>query len=456
MGDKIVEIGANWIHGPCQENPVFRLACRYQLLDAEAASEQNQAVDVGGHPPFVPNWFSSAGRRLGPELTEPAEALFRGLLEECQRFHRSGGEPVPSVGEYLKRCAPGLAAEAWRDAAARELRLAAMSALLKLECCISGTHSMDQVGLGAFGMYHTLQGLDCTFPGGYEGLIHCMMKELPEDIVSYNTAVKCVHWNSSVQRAGPNGRAFPVWVECENGQSFPADHVILTVPLGYLKKHQKTLLSPPLPLNKMHSIERMGFGTNNKIFLEFEQPFWSADCEVIYFLWEDESTLTDAVRDVHRLWMRKLVGFTVLKPTERYGHVLCGWIAGHESEHMESLPEEEVLKAMTQLIRQFTGDPTITPKKMVRSRWFHEPYTCGSYSYVARGSSGYDTEMLAEPLPLKGSTTEPLQVLFAGEATHCTFFSTVHGALLSGWREGTRIASHYGSSSFPASLSSKL
>lgn len=32
----------------------------------------------------------------------------------------------------------------------------------------------------------------------------------------------------------------------------------------------------------------MGFGTNNKIFVEFDLPWWDADCDVIYLLWEDE------------------------------------------------------------------------------------------------------------------------------------------------------------------------
>ncbi|KAI4877632.1 hypothetical protein NFI96_022997, partial [Prochilodus magdalenae] len=400
----IVEVGANWIHGPSQDNPVFRLACRYQLLDKESMSEENQSVDIGGHPPFIPNWFSSSGRKLDSEVMGPAFELFMTLLGKCQEFHDSGEEPLPSVGEFLKKEVLRLANEEWKeeDQATKDLRLALLSTLLKIECCVSGTHTMDEVGLGAFGMYKTLPGLDCTFPGGYDGLIDHMMNELPKNIVLYNKPVKCIHWNNTYKQSSSKGRTCPVTVECVNGETYEADHVIVTIPLGYMKKHQDTLLRPPLPLHKLHSVQRMGFGTNNKIFLEFEKPFWDEDCELIYLIWEDEPTPVDVVSDVKMAWIKKLFGFTVLKPTERFGHVLCGWIAGHESEYMETLTEFEVMQAVTQLLRRFTGNPTIAPKKLLRSQWFHEPYTCGAYTYVAKGCSGYDIDNLAEPLPPPG------------------------------------------------------
>lgn len=41
--------------------------------------------------------------------------------------------------------------------------------------------------------------------------------------------------------------------------------------------------------------------------------------------------------------------------TSRFGHLLCGWIAGHESEYMETLSDQEVMGSVTQLVRRFTG-----------------------------------------------------------------------------------------------------
>ncbi|KAM4599611.1 peroxisomal N(1)-acetyl-spermine/spermidine oxidase isoform 2-T2 [Fundulus diaphanus] len=439
LGDKIIEIGANWIHGPSEENPVFCLARQYELLDPDALTPENQAFDPEGHHPWVSNFFSSSGRKINVEDVYPAQELFAELLSECSEFQNHQGEPCASAGDFIRSEVRQRAAEKWKDidSATRSLRLCVISSMLKRECCVNGAHSMGELGLGAFGQYKILPGLDCTFPGGYEGLITNLMSELPDGLVSYNRPVRCVHWSNTEEKLNS------VTVECEDGERITADHVILTVPLGYLKKHHSSLFQPPLPLHKLHSIQRLGFGTNNKIFVEFDEPWWDGDCDAIQLVWEDEDALVDQVPDVHRSWIKKLFGFTVLKPTERYGHLVCGWIAGHESEHMETLSEQEVTHAVTQLIRRFTGNPSIAPRRILRSQWFHDPWTNGSYSHLALGCSEQDLKNMMEPLPLNGSKAQPLQVLFAGEATHLCYFSTVHGALLTGWREADRLISHY-------------
>uniref|UniRef100_A0A8C5JIG5 Amine oxidase domain-containing protein n=1 Tax=Junco hyemalis TaxID=40217 RepID=A0A8C5JIG5_JUNHY len=434
------EMGAHWIHGPSPGNPVFRLASQYGLLGPEAAREENQRVEGGGHPPLPSVTYGSSGKVLNAQAVREARDLFYALLASTRAFQGSKEPPWPSVGQYVRaeiaRTVPTMAGG---QEDARRLQLAVLAACLKLECCISGTHSMDLVGLEPFGEYVSLPGLDCTFPGGYSSLAERLLSDLPEGTVLLNKAVRTIHWQGSFREEGDGGgRVFPVRVECEDGDVFLADHVIVTVPLGFLKERHQEFFQPPLPERKAQAIRNLGFGTNNKIFLEFEQPFWEPEQQLLEVVWEDESPLEEPDADLEANWFKKLIGFVVLQPPEQHGHVLCGFIAGKESEHMETLSDAEVLSAMTHVLRTMTGNPDLpAPRSVLRSRWHSAPYTRGSYSYVAVGSSGDDIDVLAQPLGHSHKTHG--QLLFAGEATHRTFYSTTHGALLSGWREAERL-----------------
>ncbi|XP_041032491.1 peroxisomal N(1)-acetyl-spermine/spermidine oxidase [Carcharodon carcharias] len=440
----LVEIGAQWIHGPSKQNAVFQLASQYDLLDEEAMSEDNQAKQINGYPPGMSAYCTSSGKRIGPEIAGPVKELYSTLCLKSREFFQSKTEPVRSLGEFLKleiaRCA-----EEWKDDEETcNLKLALLNVEFKMECCISGTDSLDLVALQSFGEYLLLPGIDCVFPGGFKSLIDAMMKSLPKGIVSYNKPVKCIHWNGSFKASNTQEHSYSVLVECEDGETIPADHVIVTVPLGFLKEHYKTFLRPPLPVSKINSIQKLGFGTNNKIFLEFEEPFWEPEHHLINLVWEDESPLLSTRPDLQKEWFRKIFGFIVLRPVERYGHVLLAVLTGEEANFMESLSDSEVKNCLTQVIRRFTGNPSIPlPKSIIRSKWYSDRYTKGSYSYTAVGSSGDDIDVIAQPLPLTSTKAQPLQVLFAGEATHRTFYSTTHGALESGWREADRLNNHY-------------
>ncbi|XP_025253771.1 peroxisomal N(1)-acetyl-spermine/spermidine oxidase isoform X1 [Theropithecus gelada] len=436
----VVEVGAHWIHGPSRGNPVFQLAAEYGLLGEKELSEENQLVETGGHVGLPSVSYASSGARVSLQLVAEMATLFYGLVDQTREFLHAAETPVPSVGEYLKK-EIGQHVTSWtEDEETRKLKLAVLNSFFNLECCVSGTHSMDLVALAPFGEYTVLPGLDCTFSKGYQGLTNCMMASLPEDTVVFEKPVKTIHWNGSFQEAAFPGETFPVSVECEDGDQFPVHHVIVTVPLGFLKEHLDTFFDPPLPAEKAEAIRKIGFGTNNKIFLEFEEPFWEPDCQLIQLVWDDTSPLEDAAPALQDAWFRKLIGFVVL-PAFASVHVLCGFIAGLESEFMETLSDEEVLLCLTQVLRRMTGNPQLpAPKSILRSRWHSAPYTRGSYSYVAVGSTGGDLDLLAQPLPADGAGAQ-LQILFAGEATHRTFYSTTHGALLSGWREADRLLS---------------
>lgn len=67
---------------------------------------------------------------------------------------------------------------------------------------------------------------------GYSSLPDRVLSSLPEGTVLLNKAVRTIQWRGSFHEEGDQARDFPVRVECEDGDAFLADHVIVTVPLG--------------------------------------------------------------------------------------------------------------------------------------------------------------------------------------------------------------------------------
>lgn len=69
-------------------------------------------------------------------------------------------------------------------------------------------------------------------PRGYQGITDRILASLPADTVIFNKPVKTIHWGGSFPDPECPGQRFPVLVECEDGDSFAAHHVLVTVPLG--------------------------------------------------------------------------------------------------------------------------------------------------------------------------------------------------------------------------------
>ena len=80
-------------------------------------------------------------------------------------------------------------------------------------------------------------------------------------------------------------------------------------------------------------------------------------------------------------------------------------------------------------VPRYSGDGLTTdPIAYLRTSWSTDPYSRGSYSYLAPSDVGTDArEMLAEPIG---------RLHFAGEATSSTAPATTHGA----WESGQRVA----------------
>ncbi|KAK7912893.1 hypothetical protein WMY93_013104 [Mugilogobius chulae] len=408
------------------------------------------------------------GKRIPKDLVEEFSDLYSEVYELTQEFFQRGkpvcAESQNSVGVFTRDVVrKRIMLDPDDSESTKKLKLSMLQQYLKVESCESGSPSMDEVSLSEFGEWTAIPGAHHVIPGGFMKIVEVLAQDIPSNTITLNKPVRCIHWNYSAERheviANQNNNhnennshqsqdplilGHPISVECEDEEWIPADHVIITASLGVLKKNHESMFSPALPEDKVLAIEKLGISTTNKIFLEYAEPFWSPECNSIQFVWEDEAHLEQLVYPEEQ-WYKKICSFDVLYPPERYGYMLSGWICGQEALYMERCDDETVAETCTELFRHFTGNPDIPkPLRILRSSWGSNPYIRGSYSFTRVGSSGGDCERLAMPLPYSNSTkATPLQVLFAGEATHRKYYSTTHGALLSGQREANRLIERY-------------
>ncbi|CAO2186915.1 unnamed protein product [Urochloa humidicola] len=253
---------------------------------------------------------------------------------------------------------------------------------------------------------YEMGGDHCFLAGGNSRLIHALCDGVP---VLYEKTVKRIEH-------GADG----VSIVVEGGQVFQADMVLCTVPLGVLKS-KSIVFEPELPEQKLGAIERLGFGSLNKVAMVFPHVFWDEDIDTFgclnkesrkrgeYFLFYSYHTVSG-------------------------GAVLIALVAGEAALEFEKVDPVVALHRVLAILRGIYGPKGVTvpdPIQSVCTRWGSDPFCWGSYSHIRVGSSGADYDILAE------SVNDRL--FFAGEATNRAYPATMHGALLSGLREASRI-----------------
>uniref|UniRef100_A0A3B3BLQ3 Peroxisomal N(1)-acetyl-spermine/spermidine oxidase n=1 Tax=Oryzias melastigma TaxID=30732 RepID=A0A3B3BLQ3_ORYME len=434
-GGTTLELGATWIHG-ANGNPVYHLAEENGLLEHTTDGERSVGRISLYAKNGVAHYQTNAGRRIPKDLVEEFSDLYNEVYELTQEFFQNGkpvcAESQNSVGVFTRDVVrKKIMVDPDDSEIIKKLKLSMLQQYLKVESCESSSPSMDEVSLSEFGEWTEIPGAHYVIPEGFMKIVELLAQDIPSHTICLGKPVRHIHWNYSAQhqeviaknsdnnhndnnyggqsREEPFSLGRPVCVECEDEEWITADHVIVTASLGVLKQNHEAMFSPSLPEDKVLAIERLGISTTNKIFLEFEEPFWSPECNSIQFVWEDEAQL-EQLAYPEELWYKKICSFDVLYPPERYGYMLSGWICGQEALYMERCDDETVAEICTDLLRRFTGNPDIPkPRHVLRSSWGSNPYIQGSYSFTRVGSSGADCERLSMPLPYANSTKAPVR-----------------------------------------------
>lgn len=413
-----IETGATWIHG-IDGSPIHALAERIGALvpDPDLPWEL-----MDGYPSDDISAVREGGRNVDPSVLHRVSSLYKTLKS------RAAESPVRrcSVGSFLRS---GLQAhlDSLGDGADADLEKSVFAIFEHIERTYTSADDLDGLDVLNETEYKEFPGEHITIPRGYSRLVEWLAAELPAGSVRLGRKVSRIDWS-------PAGA--PVNVHVEDGEVLVADHVIVTVSLGVLKAGGLEFC-PALPSDKAGAIGRLGFGVMDKVHVELEEPLPRV---LLAFARREGSAESEGVPR----WMGRTAGILPIYAGARVLHV---WLAGKEAVEMEGLEEEEVVSGVQATIEAFGvgGDRPVRAVGMRRSGWAKDPLFMGSYSYLAVGSSGEDFDAVAEPVPGRyyGSTERPLQILFAGEATQRPYFSTTHGAYLSGIREAERLLQFY-------------
>ncbi|KAL0333779.1 UNVERIFIED_CONTAM: putative polyamine oxidase 5 [Sesamum angustifolium] len=484
-GDRI-ETGATWIHG-IEGSPVYKIAQETNSLHSDQPWECMDGIP--GHPVTV----AEGGHELNPSFVEPISKLFKNLMDFIQgnaidsdgfateilkHCARSCGPGNLSVGSFLRK---GLEAywgvvddqkgfKGVGNWSRKSLQAAVFAMHESTQRTFTSADDLCTLDYNAEREYIMFPGEEITIARGYSSVIESLASVLPVGMIQLGRRVERIEWQADGldgihMENGYCNNSRPVKLHFCDGSTMLADHVIVTVSLGVLKRgtsQDSGMFNPPLPSFKTGAISRLGYGVVNKVFLQLSQE--TTDFPFLQMVFHPQDSDLRHPKIPH--WIRRT---SFLCPIYSNSRIVLSWFTGQEALELESLKEEEIVSGFSATVSNLlpskpthkscngtTDNPgTTIPEgkqakfeKALRTQWGTNPLFLGSYSYIAVGSSIDDMDTLAEPLPQNSTspgtqTPPPLQILFAGEATHRTHYSTTHGAYFSGLREANRLLKHY-------------
>ncbi|POS02705.1 monoamine oxidase [Flavobacterium croceum DSM 17960] len=199
-----------------------------------------------------------------------------------------------------------------------------------------------------------------------------------------------------------------------NGVITEADYVLVTVPLGVLKANTIEF-TPSLPNTKTNAIQKLGMNCVNKFLLTWDNAFWD-DVQYISY--------TPEIKD-------KFNYFVNVKKINPNVNALMTFAYADYARQTESMSDAQIIDEIMLHLKDIYGNTIPNPTHLLRTKWQTNENSLGSYSYTAVSTEMHHFDDLAEEINDK--------VFFAGEHTEVDYFSTVHGAYLSGIREANKI-----------------
>ncbi|KAF7281754.1 hypothetical protein GWI33_004312 [Rhynchophorus ferrugineus] len=436
IDDTFVDIGAQWVHGE-KGNTAYEIVKDLNILGDFSRSDYDKL-----------RFFSSNRSKLSKNLLNKLYEISLEVLEDkCSIAESHNGIEQYFLKAYYDR----IHAEFGEDnKAVMDIARMLLEWISKFILCYDPATSWNQISTEGFLIYEKCEGnlLLHWKNKGYRTIFDNLMEKIPESNTPFplenkiflNKEVIKVIWNNN------GGGQNKVSVNCSDGSKYEADHVVVTVSIAVLRDFLEYVFDPKPPQEKLEAAKKLPLGNVMKILLRFPEKWWTdTECD-FSLLWtpEDKRELLECFPNgpIHngRSWLEDIFGFYSI---ESHDNILLGWLIGPMVKDVELLSDDEVQEGCMFLLNKFLGNQykISKPDYILRSAWGTNPHFKGTYSYVGTETIDATTirQTLIEPLRIN----EKDVVLFAGEATHTKYFSTVHGAIDTGYREADRLIKLY-------------
>ncbi|XP_034936722.1 uncharacterized protein [Chelonus insularis] len=430
FADNVVDLGAQWVHGE-KKNVIHDLAAPYNLLESSHnLHDFEKHIFATSQGEIVPTEETSEVWRLFYAISDNAEKVLKNATESYGQYFTK---------EYFKAFSQSKFTSQKR---AREF----LEWMERFDSSIQGSDTWFEVSARGITEYAQCEGdlLLNWRDRGYHTALDLLMNKCKD--ISNGTyiqdKIRFLREVSNIDYTNPD----EIIVSTSEGQKYSATNVIFTSSLGVLKDQHQSLFTPSLPDIKKSAIKGLGIGTVNKIFLEFSHRWWPEKCAGFGLIWskeDKEDFLKSNPKENH--WLAEVFEFLTVDYQPR---VLAGWILGESSRFMETLTDDEVKKGMYQLLERFLGKSYNIPQPVNifkvnnKSKWYSDKHFRGCYSFRSIESDQMNVYAHHLADPIVGKKGKPI-ILFAGEATHNHYYSTVHGAVETGFREANRLINYY-------------
>jgi len=261
------------------------------------------------------------------------------------------------------------------------------------------TGDLDKLSSQLYDEGEVYGGIEKISTNGYDTIAQYLAKELT---IQFNQRVTKVDYSANKVKV------------THNGTISEADYILITVPLGVLKANT-IQFSPALPSIKQNAIQKIGMSCVNKFLLTWNTAFWD-DVQYISY--------TPEIKD-------KFNYFVNLKKVIPTTNALMTFAYADYARKTETMTDTQVIDEIMSHLKDMYGSKIPNPTNMLRTKWQSNENSFGAYSYTAVGTEMQYFDDLATEIGDK--------VFFAGEHTEIDYFSTAHGAYLSGIREADKI-----------------